>query len=420
MTRILKALALAALAAAPAALAAAPRPVGVVAHPDFPRDQLRRQLGADVTFFKETDLAAIRAFSEKGGRIVVAYSGDAALGRFMGVNPGKWTKLDCRALGAGGKVLCNYRTGCAFVPSVPKGNPHHARVTATIYDSSLRNTGLAGAIETDRGVWYAHAVPPPAMKDGRLQRMPGAIRTRGVWSSGRPLDPGGWRAMARRLSDAGFNTVFLKSDCPEFDTAMAECRKAGLSVHAWMIVFGETKRMPDRAKDVESAAQEALRLVAKGVDGIQFDYIRYPIGSGGNRELAAKRMRTVTIALYRICKAVRAKSRTVVLSAAVYPVPRTQQSVGQNAAEWLRLRLVEFVSPMCYTESDAEFSGWLAENLAAIPPSQMVVGIGSGANESRLDADGVKRQIDAVYGRKLRGAALFSLDAELAARLRSK
>jgi len=399
----------------------APRPpVAVVAHPDFSRDQIRKLLGKDVTFFAETDLAAIRAFSAKGGRIVVAYCGDEALGQFMGVKPGKWGKLDCRALGLDGKVHCSYRTGCAFVPSIPKGNPLHARVTATIFDSSLRNTGLAGAIETDRGVWYAHAIPPPPMKEGKLARLPGAIRTRGVWTSGHPLDPGGWHAMADKLAATGFNTVFIKSDCPEFDVAMKECRRAGLSVHAWMIVFGGTKRMPDRPNDVQSAAAEALRLVAKGVDGIQFDYIRYPTGSGGNHALAASRMKTVTAALRKISAAVRARSKTVVLSAAIYPVPRTQQSVGQNATEWLRLRLVDFVSPMCYTESDAEFGEWLAENAAAIPASQMVVGIGTGANESRLDDAAVKRQIDAVYGRKLRGAALFALDAELSARLRAK
>ena len=50
-------------------------------------------------------------------------------------------------------------------------------------------------------------------------------------------------------------------------------------MHAWMIVFGSTKRMPDRPQDVQSAAAEALRLVAKGVDGIQFDYIRFPDGA---------------------------------------------------------------------------------------------------------------------------------------------
>ena len=402
---------------AAAAAFAAPRPVGVVAHPDFSRDQIRKILGRDVAFFAETDLAAIRSFSAKGGRIVVAYCGNEALGEFMGVKPGKWGRLDCRALGAGGKVVCNYRTGCAFVPSIPRGNPRHARVAATIFDSSLRDTGLAGAIETDRGVWYAHAIPQPPMKEGTLSRLPGAIRTRGVWTAGHPLDPGGWRAMADRLAATGFNTVFIKSDCPEFDVAMKECRRAGLSVHAWMTVFGSTKRMPDRPKDVESAAAEAARLVAKGVDGIQFDYIRYPIGSGGNRSLAASRMQTVTAALKKISAAVRAKSKSAVLSAAVYPVPRTQQSVGQNAPEWLRLKLVDFVSPMCYTESDVEFGEWLAENLAAISASQTVVGIGTGANESRLDESAVKRQLDAVYSRKLRGAALFQLDAELAARM---
>ena len=30
---------------------------------------------------------------------MVAYCGDEALGQFMGVKPGKWGKLDCRALG---------------------------------------------------------------------------------------------------------------------------------------------------------------------------------------------------------------------------------------------------------------------------------------------------------------------------------
>ena len=395
------------------------RPVGVVADPSFPRERIRACLGADVRFFAASDLAAIRAFSAKGGRLVVAYCGDAELGRFMGVKPGPWRKLESVALGSGSSILCNYRTGCAFVPAVPPGNPLHARVTATLRDSWLRDTGIPGAIETDRGVWYAHAVPPSPMRPGPLPRLPGALRVRGVWSAGAPLDPRGWAATAGLLVARGFNTVFLRVDAPDFSAVASSCRRAGLQVHAWMPVFESGGRSPARKADVDAAVRAAAALAARrDIDGIQFDYIRYASGAGGSSAVASAHMRDVSSALLRMSRAVRARNPRLTLSAAVYPVPRTQQSVGQNAAQWLRLKMVDFVSPMCYTTSVAEFSGWLAENLAVLPASQLVVGIGSGANESRLDAAGIASQLDVALARRLRGAALFALDAELMARLR--
>ena len=390
---------------------------GVVADPAFPREKICERFGADAKFFAPSELPAIRAFAAAGGRNAVAYCGDAALGEFMGVKPGPWRKVDAAALGNSSFVKCTYQTGCAFVPGIPQGNPRHARVKANLLDSSLRDTGLAGVVETDRGVWYAHAVPPADMTGGRIAPPPGTLAMRAVWSDGRPLAPGGWPVEARRLARSGFNAIFLNSSAMDFDRIAADCRAAGLRVHAWIECFSKGRR-PDRRAVRDAAFAEVMRFARKPIDGVELDYLRFPSGALKGAGARAAGRRAVTEFLVSLAGKFRRVAGGKKLSAAIYPRPRTQEAVGQDAADWIRRRLVDFVSPMCYTPSAQEFRAWMSENVALVGAGNIVIGIGCGASESRLDDAGIRAQFAHASAAGLAGAALYRLDAELSTRLR--
>ena len=387
---------------------------GVVA-PGLPRARILERIGAPVRFFEPSDMDGIRKFCAGGGKIVVGHCDDPGLAAFMGVKPGAWTRVDSAALvSPSGTTLATYETGGAHPPSLPGGaNALHARVAATLYDPHMRPTGVAGAIETDRGVWYANAIPPAPMRKGGA-KPPSGVPVRGVWSTGMPLDPKGWDGMAARLAAAGFNTLFIRSDSPYFDSALRACKKRKIAVHAWFIAFGETKRSPDSAKDRAAVRRDAIALVRKGVDGVELDYFRYGTGELKTPKRKEQGTKRLTSLLRLIAEDVKAANPEVELSVAVFPRPSSQAAVGQDAKTWTDENLVSFVSPMCYTENAVVFASMVLENGR---PGKTVIGIGSGANESRLDATQLNTQMQIAKRAKLRGFAVFRLDAELAARL---
>lgn len=397
--------------------------IGVVADKAFDRERIKTKLAPDqVKFFEASELDAIKKFSAAGNQIVVSYCSDKRLADFMGVTVGPWTKMSVPSVAIGtadGKVLSNYRTGCVFQPAIPAGNPRHARVDSWFLDEKLKSLGIAAAIRTDRGVWYAHDIPYRPMTGGKLARLPGAMRVRGVWTTGKPLDAGGWPVTAKRLVASGFTTVFIKSDCDEFDAASRACRKVGLSVHAWVIAFGgESGRTPDSKAARAAVLKEARRIAAKNVDGIQFDYFRYPSRTLLDDAKKQQGALVVNAALKEILTPLRKEFKGLKWSIAVYPMPKSQAAVGQDVAAWMKTGLVDFFSPMCYTTSPVVFNGMVDENAAIAGPDKMVIGIGSGANESRLDDVGIQKQVDIASKKRLCGISLFSLDAELVSRLR--
>lgn len=393
--------------------------IGVVADAAFGRDRIRARLGGAIQFFDVKDMKAIRQFSEDGGKIVVAYSSNPALAEFMGVTPGSWLQTDVSALADGnGKVIAAYKTGCVFAPRIPAKNRLHAHITAWLLDPRLQPLGLAGAVETDRGIWYAHGVPASAMAAGPITRLPDTLTVRGVWTDGAPLDPEGWDRMMRRLAATGINTVFVRSDAKNADTVLRAGKRTGIAVHAWMIAFGATHRQPGDKADRAAVLNEVRRLAKAGYDGVELDYFRYPSGALTTDAAKDHAAAELTALLGSIHSAIKYGHPGVKLSVAVFPIPKTQRSVGQDVAAWVKGGLVDFVSPMCYTESVDEFKSMVAEDLATVKDAKkLVVGIGTGADESRLDAAGVDAQVSAASAAGYGGIAFFMLDAELAARL---
>ncbi|HNX04582.1 MAG TPA: hypothetical protein PKI32_03735, partial [Opitutales bacterium] len=97
--------------------------------------------------------------------------------------------------------------------------------------------------------------------------------------------------------------------------------------------------------------------------------------------------------------------------------PAAAATRGQDWPAWVREGLVDFVCPMIYTESDAAFAAALDTCAAALdtPSATLVAGIGTGADESQLDARGTGLQISSARSRRLAGFAFFAVDEELCA-----
>ena len=191
---------------------------------------------------------------------------------------------------------------------------------------------------------------------------------------------------------------------------------------------------------VEELARQYPRL-----DGIHLDYIRLPdslscysvatrqrfetetrrpcaawpgdVKSGGKRNAEFRQWRTADIT--RLVAEIRATLRKthpqIQLSAAVYGIAAARGgNIAQYWPDWLRAGTVDFLVPMNYTESSAEFAN-LVRTQVAYPGAKgrIIPGIGVAADESRLDPAQVARQIVLARQAGCPGYVLFALSGTL-------
>jgi uncharacterized lipoprotein YddW (UPF0748 family) len=208
---------------------------------------------------------------------------------------------------------------------------------------------------------------------------------------------------------------------PGFDPLEAACREArklGLSLHAWLNVMPAWKgttpptdrsqvslRHPDWIVVGRNGRRQAwndhylclnpclpavrdhLTAVCRDivsrypVDGLHLDYIRFIEGdwSYDEKTLALFRQNTgarpedrpeewtafrraaVTELVGMIHRAVQEERPGVILSAAVFPTAKARWGIHQDAAGWVKAGLVDWVFPMTYTDSDADFRAEIEE-----------------------------------------------------------
>ncbi len=309
---------------------------------------------------------------------------------------------------------------------------------------------------------------------------------RAWWNhSGTGAYPGDWERTARELAQNGFNMILpnmlwagrarYASDVlprsatyQEYGDQIAQCvaaaKKYGIEVHVWKVnynlsgapkefveqlrrqgrlqVFAAGKPQnwlcPSNPQNLQLEIDSMLEVARKyDVDGLHFDYIRYP-GSGAcycdgcRRRFEAQLGRKVEHwpedchsgklhAQYldwrcdQITKLVRAVSQQarkikpgIKISAAVFgSYPSCRESVGQDWPEWIKAGYLDFVCPMDYTESDVGFRGLVANQLKLVGGRiPLYPGIGATASRATLSADRVAGQIH--YAREL-GAAGFTI-----------
>ena len=114
-------------------------------------------------------------------------------------------------------------------------------------------------------------------------------------------------------------------------------------------------------------------------------------------------------------KTVRLGAPCKLVTAAVFgKYPSCLDAVGQDWESWINIGLVDYVTPMNYTEDMTKFNEWLGQQTRTRQQALKVVpGIGVTAAESRLDAAQVIDQIQAARRAECPGFALFDLDTTL-------
>ena len=329
------------------------------------------------------------------------------------------------------------------------------------------------------------------LADAYLRAQPSPTReARAWWShSSTGVYPGDWDRTARELAEAGFNMIlpnmcwagsadYASDVLPRSETfrkygdQIAQCvaaaKKHGLEVHVWKVNHFLWHNTP---KDFceKLRAQGRLQVSARGkpinwlcpshpenfklelesmvevarkydVDGLHFDYIRYPdrewcFCDGCRTRFEATSGRKVNAwpdDCYRgerraeyndwrcqqITRLVAAVSREakrvrpgVKISAAVFGnYPACRESVAQDWPAWIKAGYLDFLCPMDYSANDAEFSKLVTDQLRLIDARVPVYpGIGATATDIELPPDRVVGQIHLARSAGASGFTIFNL-----------
>jgi len=308
------------------------------------------------------------------------------------------------------------------------------------------------------------------------------IEARAIWNhSGTGAYPGDWERSCKLLAESGLNMVLpnmlwggvahypsdvlpRSSTYEQYGDQIAQCvaaaHKYGIEVHVWKVnwnlgaapaSFKEKLRREGRLQrgydgdwenwlcpshpENQKLELESMIEVARKypVDGLHFDYIRYPgeqecycdgcrerfeADSGRRveswpedcyrgprkdeyRDWRCRQITTLVAAVHREAKRLRPEIK---LSAAVFgSYPDCRRSVGQDWVAWVRAGYLDFLCPMDYTTNDLRFTN-LVENQLRLVEARVPVYPGIGA--WRLEPDRVVGQI--YHARRL-GAPGFTI-----------
>jgi len=195
---------------------------------------------------------------------------------------------------------------------------------------------------------------------------------------------------------------------------------------------------PSRPENIEAITRPMVEIAGRyDVDGIEYDFIRYPnirgcycakcralfeketgapvrvwpedVLEGGKRHAAYTEFRCERISalVEHISTAVRRVNPTVKISAAVFADwPACRENVGQDWARWCREGWLDFVCPMTYTTDPELYRRLLDAHRRAVPPGFPVVeGIGIASGSGTMTDPG-RVALHIVLARKA-GAAGF-------------
>jgi len=267
------------------------------------------------------------------------------------------------------------------------------------------------------------------------------------------------------------NTLRLYGD--QIAAGLAAAHAKGLEYHVWMVLgkldgappeFVERMKKEGRLQVTAAGAtrpwlsphhpsNRALILAVvdemattyPALDGIHLDYIRLPdslscyssatrlrfetatkkkcrrwpaeVTAGGKRHGEFRRWRTtdITTLVRDIRTTLRKANPKLKLSAAVFgAIQPDGGNIAQYWPDWLRAGTVDFLTPMNYTESSAEFAALVRKQVAQPNAAGRIFpGIGVTADESRLDPADVARQIALLRQAGCPGFMLFDLSGTL-------
>jgi len=300
-----------------------------------------------------------------------------------------------------------------------------------------------------------------------------------------------WERAIEWLSRHGFNAIlpnmlwggiaYYKSDvlpvAPEvekfgdqIEACVAAARKFGVQVHVWKVNWnlvnapkefvegmrklGRTQKdlngndvnwlCPSHPDNFKLEFESMIEVVRKyDVDGIHFDYIRYPnanccycdgcrerfereMGITVNNfpkdvlkgELADKyrqwRCQQITRLVAAVSEAARKLKPNIKVSAAVFrDYPRCRDTVGQDWLLWIERGYLDFVCPMNYTADIALFKETVERQLKLVS-GRVPLYPGIGASAPGLSPVEVIQQMQIARGMGAKGFIIFNYDVAVA------
>ncbi|MCK4772891.1 MAG: family 10 glycosylhydrolase [Candidatus Latescibacteria bacterium] len=204
----------------------------------------------------------------------------------------------------------------------------------------------------------------------------------------------------------------------------------------WMMVnmVGFTQRLGNRfgyvsASPANPKVQEHIQAVVMDiidhyqVDGVHFDYIRLPdhdysydavsrgrfLRESVNRSYMKWQADEITGMLKRISEAARARRPGLILTAAI--VNRYNRAVGifaQDPVAWTESGALDYVIPMMYTPSPAEFVSMMNSYREVLPAGRIAAGINLGEMPDDPVAAAAQVQESILAG--IKGHVLFSME----------
>jgi uncharacterized lipoprotein YddW (UPF0748 family) len=297
-----------------------------------------------------------------------------------------------------------------------------------------------------------------------------------------------WDEAARRLADNGFTAIFpnmlwggvsfanskvlpvesqVATRGDQISQCLAACRKHGLQVHVWKVnwnlgssapkEFVEKLRREHRLQESLHGKEEPwlcpshpsnqmlevlsmLEVVRNyDVDGIHFDYIRYPdsdhcfcpgckerleqatsrkllnwpqdvLGEGAFRQQWLDwRRGNITAVVKAVSAGARAIKPRIKLSAAVFPNwTSDRDGVGQDWKLWCDQGYLDFVCPMDYTPSNASFENMVTKQIQWAGRTPCYPGIGVSASTSHFGVDRVIEEINITRRHNTGGFIIFN------------
>ncbi|MBN1505499.1 MAG: family 10 glycosylhydrolase [Sedimentisphaerales bacterium] len=355
-----------------------------------------------------------------------------------------------------------------------------------------RREGLALLSESQfsKAITAAEEAQQSMIRAYCLAQTPSTGEHRAFWChSAFGVDGMDWDQAIKCLADNGFTAVlpnmlwggvaFYRSDVlPVSDTVkergdqiercLAACKKYGVQCHIWKVNYnmgwatdkafvaqrraeGRTQvnydgssndrwLCPSHPENQGLEIESMLEIARKyAVDGLHFDYIRYPDSEGcfcpgcrtrfeaavgrkvnnwpaevrSDDDLAAKwldfRRQQITTVVAAVAERARQTRPGIKVSAAVFPNwSADRDSVGQDWRLWCRQGYLDFVCPMDYTASGSHFRHMIQQQLAWAGRVPCYPGIGLSTWSDPTDVCKLIEQIDLTRQSKTGGFTVFN------------
>lgn len=419
----------------------------------------------------------------------------ALLGR---LDPEIWSIAASTAIAGPARLgLCDGRNAALIaIRAKLQDSPYRAELTALMQrEADLRAQAEAKVKDAPAAAVALATQADEVLREAYLKSLRSrAVEMRAVWNHSGTGAFETWDESMRDLKEHGLNAIMpnvlwggvalYESEylphakvVAEKGDQLAECvaagKKYGIEVHPWKVnwnlgrtteefkaqlaaedrlqadVHGETVAWlePSDPRNLELEVNTMVEMARKyDVDGVHFDYIRYPGFDNGYSEAARRRFEesigqkvenwpedvytgalkpqwvqwrcdNISKLVQRVSEEVHRIKPNCRVSAAVFSsYPNCRVQVSQDWAYWIQQGWLDFVCPMDYTESDSGFANTITNQLSHLAGRIPICpGIGATASRSTLTSDRVAGQIEITREIGADGFTIFNYSAGVSA-----